>query len=200
MINAGMVFCDRHFGGITYPVGGVGGIAKSLTKCLVGKGSDIEYKANVTGIIVENEKAVGVRISDGRQFFAKTIISNATRWDTFGGKTVERRRHFERGTRFSTAIVKAPSFLSIHIGVKAEILPPETDCHHFILEDSWSRLEESYGSIFLSIPTVLDPSLAPEGRHIFHIFTTSSIEDWEFGGSFEMICYLLWDFQDQIMR
>lgn len=27
---------------------------------------------------------VGVRLSDGREFFAKTIVSNATRWDTFG--------------------------------------------------------------------------------------------------------------------
>lgn len=25
-----------------------------------------------------------MRLSDGREFFAKTIISNATRWDTFG--------------------------------------------------------------------------------------------------------------------
>jgi prolycopene isomerase len=40
-------------------------------------------------------------------------------------------------------------------------------------------LEKPYGSIFLSIPTVLDPSLAPEGHHIFHIFTTAGIEDWE---------------------
>ncbi|CAL5435803.1 unnamed protein product [Camellia sinensis] len=40
-------------------------------------------------------------------------------------------------------------------------------------------LEKPYGSIFLSIPTILDSSLAPEGRHILHIFTTSSIEDWE---------------------
>lgn len=27
---------------------------------------------------------VGVKLSDGREFYAKTIISNATRWDTFG--------------------------------------------------------------------------------------------------------------------
>jgi prolycopene isomerase len=40
-------------------------------------------------------------------------------------------------------------------------------------------LEKPYGSIFLSIPTVLDPSLAPEGHHILHIFTTAGIEDWE---------------------
>lgn len=65
------------------------------------------------------------------------------------------------------------------MGVKADILPQDTDCHHFVLEDKWSRLEEPCGSIFLSIPTVLDPSLAPEGHHILHIFTTSSIEDWQ---------------------
>lgn len=48
-----------------------------------------------------------------------------------------------------------------------------------ILQDDWTNLEKPYGSIFLSIPTVLDSSLAPEGHHILHIFTTSSIEDWE---------------------
>ncbi|KAH8504861.1 hypothetical protein H0E87_012197 [Populus deltoides] len=178
MINAGMVLCDRHFGGINYPVGGIGGIAKSLSKGLIDQGSEILYRANVTIIILEHGKAVGVRLSDGREFFSKTIISNATRWDTFGkllkGETLPKEEE-----NFQKVYVKAPSFLSIHMGVKAEVLPPDTDCHHFVLEDDWARLEEPYGSIFLSIPTVLDSSLAPEGRHILHIFTTSSIEDWE---------------------
>lgn len=30
MINAGMVFCDRHFGGINYPLGGVGQIGEEM--------------------------------------------------------------------------------------------------------------------------------------------------------------------------
>lgn len=178
MINAAMVLCDRHFGGINYPVGGVGGIAKSLSKGLVDQGSEILYRANVTNIILKHGKAVGVRLSDGREFFGKTIISNATRWDTFGkllkGETLPKEEE-----NFQKVYVKAPSFLSIHMGVKAEVLPPDTDCHHFVLEDDWARLEEPYGSIFLSIPTILDSSLAPEGHHILHIFTTSSIEDWE---------------------
>ncbi|KAI4348847.1 hypothetical protein L6164_009517 [Bauhinia variegata] len=178
MINASMVLCDRHFGGINYPVGGVGGIAKSLAKGLVDKGSEILYRANVTGVIVEQGKAVGVRLSDGREFFAKTIVSNATRWDTFG-KLLKGEAIPKEEQDFQKVYVKAPSFLSIHMGVKAEVLSPDTDCHHFVLESDWTKLEESYGSIFLSIPTVLDPSLAPEGRHILHIFTTSSIEDWE---------------------
>ncbi|TKY53199.1 Prolycopene isomerase [Spatholobus suberectus] len=178
MINASMVLCDRHFGGINYPLGGIGGIAKSLAKGLVDQGSEIFYKANVTGIIIEQGKAVGVRLSDGREFFAKTIISNATRWDTFG-KLLKGVPLPKEEENFQKVYVKAPSFLSIHMGVKAEVLPPDTDCHHFVLESNWTKLEEPYGSIFLSIPTVLDSSLAPEGRHILHIFTTSSMEDWE---------------------
>nr|UAJ74777.1 prolycopene isomerase [Buddleja davidii] len=178
MINASMVLCDRHFGGINYPVGGVGEIAKSLAKGLVNQGSEILYKANATSIIVEDGKAVGVKLSDGRQFYAKTVISNATRWDTFG-KLLKKEELPEEEKRFQKAYVKAPSFLSIHMGVKADVLPPDTDCHHFVLEDDWKNLEDPYGSIFLSIPTILDKSLAPEGNHILHIFTTSSIEDWE---------------------
>jgi phytoene dehydrogenase-like protein len=50
--------CDRHFGGINYPVGGVGGIAVSLADGLVEKGSEIRYKANVTNVVLENGKAV----------------------------------------------------------------------------------------------------------------------------------------------
>ncbi|KAF7804203.1 Prolycopene isomerase, chloroplastic [Senna tora] len=178
MINASMVLCDRHYGGINYPVGGVGGIAKSLAEGLVNQGSEILYKANVTGIIVEQGKAIGVRLSNGKEFFAKTIISNATRWDTFG-KLLKGEALPKEEQNFQNVYVKAPSFLSIHMGVKAEVLPPDTDCHHFVLESDWTRLEEPYGSIFLSMPTILDSSLAPEGRHILHIFTTSSIEDWE---------------------
>ncbi|GAV63897.1 NAD_binding_8 domain-containing protein [Cephalotus follicularis] len=178
MINASMVLCDRHFGGINYPVGGVGGIAKSLAKGLVDQGSEILYKANVTNIVLEHGKAVGVKLSDGREFFAKTIISNATRWDTFG-KLLKTENLPKEEENFQKAYVKAPSFLSIHMGVKDEVLPPDTDCHHFMLENDWTSLEEPYGSIFLSIPTVLDSSLAPDGSHILHIFTTSSIEDWQ---------------------
>lgn len=122
----------------------------------------------------------------------------------------------EEEKNFQRIYVKAPSFLSIHMGVKDTVVLPNTDCHHFILEvfgsfpvlgwsyyverklmlkqdsrhmlillamlyvqDDWGNLEKPCGSIFLSIPTVLDSSLAPEGHHILHIFTTSCIEDWK---------------------
>ena len=47
-----------------------------------------------------------------------------------------------------------------------------------MLED-WSHLEAARGTIFISIPTLLDPDLAPPGRHIIHTFTPDWIEDWQ---------------------
>ena len=47
MINAGMVFCDRHYGGINYPLGGVGRIPEALAEGLRERGSFLVYKANV---------------------------------------------------------------------------------------------------------------------------------------------------------
>ncbi len=40
-------------------------------------------------------------------------------------------------------------------------------------------MEDPEGTIFVSIPTLLDPSLAPEGYHIIHTFTPSWMADWE---------------------
>ena len=47
-INAGMVFCDRHYGGINYPRGGVGRLGELLAEGLQEHGSSILYQANVS--------------------------------------------------------------------------------------------------------------------------------------------------------
>ena len=176
MINAGMVFSDRHYGGINYPKGGVGQIAQKLVEGLEKKGGKIQYKARVKEIILENNKAVGVRLADGREYRGQRIISNATRWDTFDKlfPTAKPKKEQKWQERYQ----KSPSFLSLHLGVKAEIVPETTDCHHILLEN-WDNMEAPEGTIFLSIPTLLDPSLAPAGCHIFHAFTPSWIENWQ---------------------
>ena len=36
--------------------------------------------------------------------------------------------------RFRKRYTKAPSFLSMHLGIKADVLPKDCDCHHIIVE------------------------------------------------------------------
>lgn len=177
MINAGMVFSDRHYGGINYPKGGVGQIALKLAEGLEKAGGEIYYKARVTEILVEKGRAVGVQLADGRVFRARRIVSNATRWDTFGkllpDKSVPRAEH-----QWRQRYQKSPSFLSLHLGVDAGLLPPGTECHHILLE-RWEQMEVPLGTIFVSIPTLLDPTLAPANYHIVHTFTPSWIDEWQ---------------------
>ena len=177
MINAGMVFADRHYGGINYPKGGVGTIAQKLVEGLEKVGGKIQYKAKVAKIILEGNQAVGVKLASGQEYRAKRIISNATRWDTFE-KLLPAADMPRAEKQWQTRYKKSPSFLSIHLGVAAEVLPPGTECHHVILEE-WGNMEKSQGTIFVSIPTLLDPSLAPAGHHIIHTFTPSWVEEWQ---------------------
>lgn len=177
MINAGMVFSDRHYGGINYPKGGVGQIAQKLVEGLEKAGGKIQYKARVTKILMEKGKAVGVQLADGTIYHAKRIVSNATRWDTFE-KLLPPEQMPAAEKKWRQRYQKSPSFLSLHLGVEANVLPPGTECHHIVLED-WSKMEEAEGTIFVSIPTLLDPSLAPEGYHIIHTFTPSWMEKWQ---------------------
>ena len=64
------------------------------------------------------------------------------------------------------------------MGVEAGVLAPGTECHHICVEE-WSAMEEPYGTLFVSIPTLLDPSLAPPGAHIVHIFSPDWIDAWK---------------------
>ncbi|MBD2019727.1 carotene isomerase [Leptolyngbya sp. FACHB-36] len=177
MINAGMVFSDRHYGGINYPKGGVGQIAQKLVEGLEKHGGRIQYKARVSKILQENGRAVGVQLASGEVIRAQHIVSNATRWDTFE-KLIPAEQMPASERNWQRRYQKSPSFLSVHLGVKADAVPAGTECHHILLED-WNRMEDPEGTIFVSIPTLLDPDLAPPGYHIIHTFTPSWIEDWQ---------------------
>ena len=183
MINAGMVFTDRHAGGINYPKGGVGKIAEKLVSGLERLGSKIRYRANVTEILLKNDKAIGVKLSSGEKIYSDIVVSNSTRWDTFGlgknNKGLINRNHVPKNEyKWSETYKPSPSFVSIHLGVDKNIIRNEFNCHHIIV-DNWNELESEKGVIFISIPTLLDSTLAPEGKHIIHAFTPSSIDEWE---------------------
>jgi len=177
MINAGMVFSDRHYGGVNYPKGGVGTIAQKLVEGLEKAGGKIQYQARVTKILTEQGKAVGVQLANGKVYRGKRIVSNATRWDTFtkllpGDKIPNNEKKLQQSYK------KSPSFLSLHMGVEAAVLPDGTECHHIILED-WQQMTAPGGTLFVSIPTLLDPDLAPKGYHIIHAFTPDWIDNWQ---------------------
>lgn len=53
-----------------------------------------------------------------------------------------------------------------------------TECHQILVEE-WSRMEAPRGTLFLSMPSLLDPTLCPEGTHIIHAFTPDWLDAWK---------------------
>lgn len=177
MINAGMVFSDRHSGGINYPKGGVGIIAEKLVSGLERHGGQIRYKARVTKVLLEAGKAAGVQLANGEQIRSCKVVSNATRWDTFG-ELINNAHTPKSENTWRKRYKPSPSFLSLHLGIDAALVPKDFQCHHLLLED-WQQMEVEQGVVFMSMPTLLDSNLAPLGKHILHCFTPSSMEHWQ---------------------
>jgi len=172
LVNAGICLADRHFGGINYPVGGSGAIPAALCEGLEKFGGTIRYHSEVTEILVDNGVARGIRLADGSEHFAKAVISNATIWDTFNRLVADSRYRVDE-QRF----LKAPSWFQLFLGVDAAVIPAGFDVHH-VLVDEWKSYNQLGGTIYFSAPTMLDPSLAPAGKHIVHAFVTGEVEQW----------------------
>ncbi|AFY71560.1 carotene isomerase [Thalassoporum mexicanum PCC 7367] len=179
MINAGMVFSDRHYGGINYPKGGVGKIAEKLADGLIKAGGEIRYGARVTQILpksITGDRSIGVKLATGEVLHARKVVSNATRWNTFE-QLLPKELLPSREKRWQNDYQQSPSFLSLHLGVKSAAIPADAACHHVLLAD-WAEMEKEQGTIFVSIPTLLDPDLAPPDHHIVHAFTPSYMSEW----------------------
>jgi phytoene dehydrogenase-like protein len=70
------------------------------------------------------------------------------------------------------------SFMHLHLGIPKDGLP-ELECHHSVLNFDQQITDEQNMSI-ISIPTVFDESLAPEGYHVVHAYTAASdnFDEW----------------------
>jgi phytoene dehydrogenase-like protein len=61
----------------------------------------------------------------------------------------------------------------------------DTECHHIVVED-WLTMSDSRGCLFVSIPSLLDSSLAPEGARqiIGSNGVISEVRIWNIGRIF----------------
>ncbi len=173
LVNAGICLADRHHGGINYPLGGSGAIPAALCEGIAKFGGKILYNSNVEEIVVRNGRAEGVRLSDGEVLAAKSVISNATIWDTCN-RLLKDARYRISDSRF----LRAPSWFQMYLGVDAGVVPEGFDVHH-VLVDDWNSYDEPGGTLYFSAPSILDPSLAPEGRHVIHAFVTDETSRWQ---------------------
>lgn len=73
----------HYFDGGSYPVGGASSIAAAIVPAIERNGGRVITGAEVANILVDGEKATGVKMADGREFLAPIVISDAGAANTF---------------------------------------------------------------------------------------------------------------------
>jgi all-trans-retinol 13,14-reductase len=74
---------EHYFNGGSYPAGGASAMAAAMVPQIEGRGGSVVSSAEVAAILLEGTKAIGVRMSGGREFRSSMILSDAGAINTF---------------------------------------------------------------------------------------------------------------------
>ncbi len=161
---------------LDYPRGGSPAVVAALVRGLERHGGELRCRAPVRRILVENGRAVGVRLESGTCLRARRgVIANIAPWDLL--PLLEEEPLSPRWRRRMSATPACASFLHWHLGLDGDDLGP-LPIHHVWVGD-WSRgIQAERNVVVLSMPSLLDPALAPPGHQVLHGYTPAN-EPWE---------------------
>jgi phytoene dehydrogenase-like protein len=174
-------------GNSAMPRGGMGALTAAMAASAKQAGAEIRTSADVQKILVKNGAVIGVALATGEEIAAKCVVSGADPRRTLLGlldpvhlppSFVVKTQHFRaQGTaaKLNLALDALPSFSAlnpaatglisgrIHIGPGIDYLERAFDASKYGEFSSAPYLD-------ISIPTILDPALAPAGKHVMSIY------------------------------
>ncbi len=155
---------------LDYPVGGSGAIVDALVAGLERHGGKLLLNAHVDRVLVENRRAVGVQLRNGDTIRARqAVVSNASVWDTLKLIPADAIPSSFRHQRMATP--ECDSFMHLHLGIDATGIRSDLACHYIVVNDWSLGVAAPQNVVVVSIPSVLDPTLAPSGKHAIHVYT-----------------------------
>lgn len=165
-------------GGLPLPHGGAGGFTEALAAAARASGAELRTDSAVEQVLVENGAVTGVQLASGEQCMAGTVISNADPKTSFlkllGTQhldiqfthRINRLRNQGYVAKLHLALDSAPVFSGMDSPVGRLLLTPSMKS----IENAFD--EAKYGGyarelpMEVIIPTLLDNSLAPAGKHV----------------------------------
>jgi carotene isomerase len=167
---------ERDRSVVDYPLGGSEAIINALVRGLIRFGGHLRLNAPVEKILIEQGRVAGVRLRGQETLTAPLVISNATLWDTYTELlSPEDLPSSYRQKQLSTPAVE--SFMHLHLGIRAEGLEGLTG-HHVVVHAEDRDITTPGNTCMISIPSVWDKSLAPEGHHCIHSYTLEPFAGW----------------------
>jgi phytoene dehydrogenase-like protein len=186
LLHHAMGDVDGNIGAWGYARGGMGAVADAISKSFQSFGGELRSAAGVEQILVKNRKVTGVALSTGEEISARVVVSAMDIKNTFlkcmdendlDADFYHRVKHFKiRGSsgKLNIALSGLPTFPAL-----PKDSPLLKGDMHFI--DSMERLERAYDDwkegtwskdpyVDVVLPTLIDPTMAPPGKHYMSCF------------------------------
>ena len=189
---------DGAIGAWGFARGGMGAISNALGACFEEAGGTIVTGSGVARFLVEGGKVTGVALDNGDEYRAPIVASNMDVKRTFLQHTGQQhlpddfvkavKRFKIRGSsgKLNIALDALPEFPAAPKG--APFLRGDLHCAESLNElerayDDWKEGRWSQNPYFdMLIPSQIDPTMAPPGKHMMTVFVQYAPYDLEVGG------------------
>ncbi len=178
MIAMMMTLAWMHNRAAGFPIGGSAPFARAIERRYLDLGGTVQYGARVDEILVENNRAAGVRLADGMEHRADLVISaadgHATVFDLLGGRHCDDtiRGYYEHLPIFAPLL-----FVGIGVGRSAADVPDAVSGVSFPLAEPITIDGRPLARMSVQ-SSAFDPSLAPAGKMVLKVGIPSSYERW----------------------
>jgi phytoene dehydrogenase-like protein len=177
---------DGAFRAWGIPRGGTGGVSEAIASAARSWGAEIRCEAPVSRVVTRGDRATGVALESGEQIEAKTVLSSADARQTFlslldpgtltPAEEAAVRRYRFRGSsgKVNLALDGLPDFTSLsgpgeHLRGAISISPSIEWMERAYDDAKYGRFSRR-PYIDVIVPTLVDPSMAPPGKHVMSCF------------------------------
>ncbi len=179
-IYAMIHYLEREWG-VYFALGGTGALVTALVRLFEELGGTLVLNAEVDQILVDERRRQvrGVRLKDGTILPADIVVSNADVAFTYRYLIPEAHRRKYTNRRLERMRYSMSLFV-IYFGTRRRYLDSRLAHHNIILGPRYKGLLDDIFkhkvlaedfSLYLHMPTITDPSLAPEGHEAFYVLS-----------------------------
>ncbi len=174
----------RHVATVGRPVGGSGQVPLALLAAFEANGGTLRVDSEVDTIMCTGERVAGVALTDGTQITTAIVVSACNPHDTFlrwlrnppssALGMVDRWRQVRHDEGYESkidAVLSAPPVmrgLDGPLGATTAIAAGLDEIHRGAALIAQGQVMQRPGML-VNVPTAIDPSMAPEGRHVFSL-------------------------------
>lgn len=156
-VMAATMFIDNHVGGVYFPAGGAQMLPNTIEKAIERFGSQVLYRHLVDEILIQDDKAYGVRLKDGEVILADKVVANATVWNIYGKLVRPEHISAERMKWVQSLVPTFPS-MTLYMVVNRQSLPENLYPWEIFIEN---RKVIDSSDLTLYINSLVDSTLCP---------------------------------------